>query len=310
MFRQYLFKNLGMTTKYYVYELIDPRINKPFYIGKGSGDRRNAHFKEARLPTYKQFNKLKCWVIDDIRKSGCEPTTNIVKKDLQEHQAYQLEIKLISKHGKLVDGTGILTNIRDGGEGGSGQGKSVKCYSKMGDLLFEYGSLEEAAIANSMHKSTICAALNKRTRTAGGYRWSYENESVRDLDVDKTVSPVTQYDLGGNKVKDHSSLMEAADEINVTYTSIVACCIGEHQTSGGFRWSYQGVQLFPLKRSIDFYKTKNYKAIDMITNKTVGVFTSIKNACNETNANPSGIVDCCAGRKNSSGGLYWEYVFV
>jgi hypothetical protein len=35
----------GVTGRFYVYALIDPRVNKPFYIGKGFHDRANQHFR-------------------------------------------------------------------------------------------------------------------------------------------------------------------------------------------------------------------------------------------------------------------------
>lgn len=33
--------------QFYVYALIDPKTNKPFYIGKGKDDRIKQHFSEA-----------------------------------------------------------------------------------------------------------------------------------------------------------------------------------------------------------------------------------------------------------------------
>jgi hypothetical protein len=40
-----LLSNIVFPGQYYVYVLIDPRINKPFYIGKGSTNRVNEHFQ-------------------------------------------------------------------------------------------------------------------------------------------------------------------------------------------------------------------------------------------------------------------------
>jgi hypothetical protein len=33
--------------KYYVYELVDPRTSRVFYVGKGRGKRMHAHEREA-----------------------------------------------------------------------------------------------------------------------------------------------------------------------------------------------------------------------------------------------------------------------
>jgi hypothetical protein len=62
---------------YYVYELIDPRVNLPFYVGKGKNDRVYFHLSEqsrVKSDNARKFNK-----IQKIRKDGFEPEIKIVK---------------------------------------------------------------------------------------------------------------------------------------------------------------------------------------------------------------------------------------
>lgn len=95
---------------YYVYELIDPRVNLPFYIGKGKGKRVYFHLSEksrAKSDNFKKFDKIK-----KIRKEGYEPEIKIVQYFEDENDAYDYEEKLIKKYGKRdIDEGGILTNI-------------------------------------------------------------------------------------------------------------------------------------------------------------------------------------------------------
>ena len=95
---------------YYVYELIDPRVNLPFYVGKGKGNRVYFHLSEqsrAKSDNFKKFDKIK-----KIRKEGCEPEVKIVKYFEEENDAYDYEEELIKKYGKRdIDEGGILTNI-------------------------------------------------------------------------------------------------------------------------------------------------------------------------------------------------------
>jgi hypothetical protein len=95
---------------YYVYELIDPRVNLPFYVGKGKGNRVYFHLSEqsrAKSDNFKKFDKIK-----KIRKEGYEPEVKIVQYFEEENDAYDYEEELIKKYGKRdIDENGILTNI-------------------------------------------------------------------------------------------------------------------------------------------------------------------------------------------------------
>jgi hypothetical protein len=95
---------------YYVYELIDPRVNLPFYVGKGKDKRVYFHLSEksrAKSDNFKKFDKIK-----KIRKEGYEPEIKIVNYFEDENNAYEYEEQLIKTYGrKDIDEGGILTNI-------------------------------------------------------------------------------------------------------------------------------------------------------------------------------------------------------
>jgi hypothetical protein len=95
---------------YYVYELIDPRVNLPFYVGKGKNKRVYFHLSEktrAKSENPKKYDK-----IQKIRKEGYEPKIKIVQYFEDENDAYEYEEKLIKTYGrKDIDESGILTNI-------------------------------------------------------------------------------------------------------------------------------------------------------------------------------------------------------
>ena len=65
---------------YYVYQLVDPRNNKPFYIGKGTGNRAYQHtkFKDGNENTYKD-RKIK-----SILKENLEIIVDLLYKDLTD----------------------------------------------------------------------------------------------------------------------------------------------------------------------------------------------------------------------------------
>jgi hypothetical protein len=77
--------NLG----YYVYMYIDPRDDKPFYIGKGCGSRVLAHLSDENESEKKRH-------IDAILDSGNEPLLYIVQHGIEnEETALRVETALI-----------------------------------------------------------------------------------------------------------------------------------------------------------------------------------------------------------------------
>lgn len=92
--------------QYYVYQLIDPRNSKPFYVGKGKGERMYAHEREAEGKS----QHPKCKVIREIKELGYVIEYKILKRFEDEEQAYLYEAEVI-----LDIGLENLTNLVHGG---------------------------------------------------------------------------------------------------------------------------------------------------------------------------------------------------
>ena len=89
---------------FYVYALKDPRQkpSKPFYIGKGTGNRAWEH--QANVD-----DSEKGLLIKEIRDAGFGVLHTIIADNLTEHQSLKIEAELISAFGIRSHG-GLLTN--------------------------------------------------------------------------------------------------------------------------------------------------------------------------------------------------------
>jgi hypothetical protein len=79
--------------KAYVYMLIDPRDNKPFYIGKGNNNRVFQHLERAI--NNEDVNNLKYEQITQILSSGYKVKHLIIRHGLKDNEAFDVECALI-----------------------------------------------------------------------------------------------------------------------------------------------------------------------------------------------------------------------
>jgi hypothetical protein len=93
--------------RFYVYAYLRSKDSEhgkkgsPYYVGKGSGNRAWSKTRKIRLPANKD-----CIVF--------------LRSRLTEREAFDWEIFYIARYGRIDNGTGILRNLTDGGEGASG----------------------------------------------------------------------------------------------------------------------------------------------------------------------------------------------
>lgn len=158
---------MSSKNNFYVYALLDTRkpgnfkygnwkfAYEPFYIGKGKGKRAAFHLLACgvKQSTSRTRSPIKVNKILSIRKSGKEPDIRYIMENMQESDAFALEIKLIGLIGKKVDKKGPLTNITDGGEGTSGYvGDELHCTRKSIAAKRWYASLSDEEKANLFAK--------------------------------------------------------------------------------------------------------------------------------------------------------------
>ena len=98
--------------QYYVYCLVDPRTNRIFYIGKGSGNRIFNHANDALNDN---LSSLKLNIIREIRSSGQKVSYYIIRHGLNKDEALLVESVLIDMLTyEKFNTESILANIQSG----------------------------------------------------------------------------------------------------------------------------------------------------------------------------------------------------
>ena len=192
---------------HYIYQHIRLDTNEVFYIGKGVQKKQNYQY-------YRAFDKKRRNNIWNsiVSKTGFK--VEILATNLSEKECFNLEIELISKHGKIFDNSGTLANYTDGGEG---------------QLRFHKNSKKQIEAANKAREIAWKLPKTKKQIEA-------VTKNILKANPEKSV---LQYDLNMNLLNEFKSLAEAARSIKGSHGNISMCCQGKRKIAYKFIWKYK-----------------------------------------------------------------------
>ena len=182
---------LSQENKFYVYQYVRKNNSKngltgtPYYIGKGTQHRAFRKHSCINIPTETE-------------------RIQIISKNMNEADAFQLEMLLIHLHGRIDRKTGYLRNRTDGGEGVVGSdhtGSKNPMFNKKHSAKVCEDSRQRRSQTNSIRRwynnstetkfLTSCpigwklGRINQKPTTAGG-KW-YNNGKIAVVSQEKPV---------------------------------------------------------------------------------------------------------------------------
>lgn len=294
-----------LKNEYYVYMYLrenDSEIAEkgtPYYVGKGKGDRAFSNHRYAAKP--KDENNI-----------------IYVYENMTEQEAFEKEKELISKYGRVDNNTGILRNMTDGGEGGSGRWNPDKyiAHSPIKIQCIETGVIfenfkEVMEWISTYHKTPkkitythVKKVCDGKLEKVYGYHWKYVDKDIPQHKKKKPSKPVRCVDLN----IEFESLSAAGQYIRNNFPEIVTssspentiskCCRGIINIAYNFKWEFvfdtHKNNISSPRGSYGSRPNKNSKKVKCITNgmifesmssairwleDEIGKKTSIRNLC-------------------------------
>lgn len=176
--------------KYYVYVLMDTRrpgeyqygsyrfAHEPFYVGKGKGKRWQEHISDAfraKVDSHKQ-NKIR----RIIAETGELPAVVILAEELEDADAFALEIEVIALIGRDDQGKGPLTNKTDGGKGQTGLVHTEETKELIRQKLIAYVEKHGNGFAGKHHTEEAKAKKREASKRAWSDPKRREEQSRRN----------------------------------------------------------------------------------------------------------------------------------
>jgi len=226
--------------EHYVYIYTDPRKaakyeyngftlnHEPFYVGSGKGYRWKRHLTAFEIDW--DYNTIKNGKIKHLL-TEFDLTKYIVfyKTNLTKEESLSIEKDLIRHFGRLNNGTGILSNMTDGGEGWLGAASPFK-----GKTYEEIHGVEKAKKLKKK-RAEVLKGNNYGAKTRG----KKLSEETKQLLSNLKKKKVKQLDNEMNLIKIWNSPKDAADALGI-YVGSIHNVLGNQKSksAGGFRWEY------------------------------------------------------------------------
>lgn len=158
--------------QYYVYLLIDPRNDKPFYVGKGHGNRVNQHLLGALETDLDEVEKIK--TIHDIQKANLGVEHVVLRHGLTEKEAFEVESAVID-----LIGMKYLTNIV------AGHYASERGLMSLEDIAIKYqaedAEFDEPALLININKLYHYDTTPEELYEATRKHWLVSRERVENI---------------------------------------------------------------------------------------------------------------------------------
>ncbi len=222
---------------------------QPFYVGKGKKKREKSHMYPSNLrkKSYKNNTIKKV-----LKETGEEPIHFRIYENLTNEEAIRIEAELIKFFGRVDLGTGLLTNMTDGGEGVDNFAdkntskpwarKKVYQYTLDGEFVKEWESIASVDI-NGMYPANISTAI-KKSGTFAEHIWSFEKVDKMKPRIKNqmkvTYKDIKQIDKKTDEViKVFESALKIEEELNLkkgARNKIYECLSKKRKTAYGYKW--------------------------------------------------------------------------
>lgn len=237
--------------------------------------RYNAHINRS----YKNKYHSSQWV-QSLIKIDLKPIIEVIE-ECDEDNWVEREIYWIAYYRQLFD----LTNILDGGNGGSKYGRLGKPWSEE-----QRKNNRKARLGKSVNHTE-----EGNKKRADGIRNYY----------DKNKKKVYQFDMDGNLIKEWDSAKSASNELNLNISNIHNICKGLGKHCGGFIWSYTETPPNFIQSNNEYNK-KAVIQLD-VNGEILNEFNSITEASKITKISSTAISNNLKNKSNSAGGYKWKY---
>jgi group I intron endonuclease len=224
----------------YVYRHIRKDKDQVFYIGIGTDDKGNRRAK-SKNSRNKIWNTI-------INKTEYE--VEIIFEDVDLCFAIKKEIEFIKLYGKIIDGTGTLCNLTDGGEGALGfkhtkefkkklsnkrKGENNHMFGRKGELNPNYGKKhsEERKRKNSESKKGM---FEKEKNPFYGKKHTDEDRKKMS-EIQKVIAKrgsnnhMSAKVIDCNNGKIYNCIREAAESFGFTYSKTKCLLNGKTKTN-------------------------------------------------------------------------------
>jgi hypothetical protein len=225
---------------------------QPFYVGKGRRKRDIMHLCPFMLAYKNVKNSTIKSIISEI---GEMPIHYRIYENLTNEEAISIEIDFIKTFGRKDNGTGILSNGTDGGDGANNfsedilkklgnNRRKVYQYSLDGIFIKEWESVKSTEL--EFKSSGDISTAIKRNGTYCGYVWSYEkHESIKPRT--KYQQPIKYENIKQvNKrtneiIHTFANALEAETELKLNAgarNKICDCLNNKLKTAYGYKWKF------------------------------------------------------------------------